>query len=1455
MLRRKRIHAIAVFALLAGAFSCLGTVKRSYSFDSLPDAGEMIIGKSQDQYVGVKDGVLKFHPNNRKSFFGGVTFPLRQYVEKLEMTQNALKISFRLRVAGQVLETRGGPHLGLKLSTKQDKILHMIYPGRKAASMSLRHGKTRMSEKVIGGFQDGKNEWNDISLLLTGNEFTMFVNKRRSFHCTFETEALDNLFLYAYNIPMEIDDMKIEVLALSETAFVSEPLLHASFRNSFDGTDHKGTKKIPVLQGRVETDAGISGNGISLKDKRSSVTYASDTALFSNRGGGVMFWVKPGMAEKHLILSAGNKNKNFFKIFQMHNSIAVEIQNKGLPEQTLLQRWGRQGIIGNWYHVAVTWHGKKIRLYVNGLSYTPTTVGLQSDGKELHFPDLESIKQITLHGKSAFSDLKVYRRPLKTEEIYAAYRQFMPIDLVIQRSLYTSGRKFHLQLQAAPGGELMFPAPLKKDSAKASVELGFQIKDKHGKLLCSFDRKKYDIPRIRTIELPELTLEPGSYALETEVFYQQGCFIRTFDFAVAPQSPAPVPESDDNYILGKRIYHRKFIQEDEKTLLQKGKAHFVTRNGLAYLEAGQELNDTFGLIIPFAEENRGKPVLLRFHWPDDRARCMGLQMFKKTKYKEHRDRLQGGIQAGGEYPETQKMVQTDYIFWPGTESYLLQVLTKVKGMPAALSEVEIFEIKGKLPALKIRKPEGMPGRKFGFFDEDQSFITNLNKDVPRPKEYSAQTPYYLHHLLEYFRYTGQNAFAMPVLRYIWIGYNSESMSPRGDLFPRNFDELPYIFDEFEKSGVDVTGLIDIWNLPEFHFAARSDIKIPDECFMKYKDGSDVKVFQEKRMNFMHPLVRSIFLKHIRNFARIHKNQKALTGFNLTLDHLNHGEHPYRASLAGYDDYTTGLFEKETGIKVPRMKRYDFLMGEKKREWLQWRADKVTEFIKAVREELDRINPRWNLYVTYRSLTPTTETGDLRSSWDYLADGLMDLNAIKKLHNTYPAPQFRANGQRWYLFHYAKRTRLDEIFYNAAIHENAKVDGAVRQIHFFNFYYETLSSTLDKNHNAFFTSLDIKPWGRYSLMDCIWSIGKLDALYITSGGQPLGTLGREKEMREFAKAYRALPAMPFRDVTEQNDPVAVRQLQTKNGTYFYLANLLHDGCQVTLKTDKDTSFLDLSSGKTLKNRTIELKGYELRSFLIPPGKGKIVAFDVEIPAKITAFYQEKLDKIRQRLAALEKTGYDSRKIKSKYDACQELFQGRKYADLHRMICSADFETFFAETENPDLILKKNAMIRKGHFAVNCGSREYLTTSDGKLFFPDQRYEKGSLYGYTGQLASNADRSTANMKNKKSALFEKELYNFSAYTFEVPNGKYTLRLHMRWGFEKAFRPGHKVSGQANGNPLFKDLDYYNAMKGNFTNCLLLEYPGIPVTNNILSFEFTDASEPSVRLLNAIEVIRGK
>jgi len=132
-----------------------------------------------------------------------------------------------------------------------------------------------------------------------------------------------------------------------------------------------------------------------------------------------------------------------------------------------------------------------------------------------------------------------------------------------------------------------------------------------------------------------------------------------------------------------------------------------------------------------------------------------------------------------------------------------------------------------------------------------------------------------------------------------------------------------------------------------------------------------------------------------------------------------------------------------------------------------------------------------------------------------------------------------------------------------------------------------------------------------------AMAELDACRITRGGLFLDKAHSE-ELREFAQAYRPLPAEKFETVGPSTDPVAVRTLVHGGKRFFYMINREYYPIKVHVSFDKAPGKItDLASEKTItatKQWTLELKPYELRSFTIN-SKIAVSEFTVAAPPKM------------------------------------------------------------------------------------------------------------------------------------------------------------------------------------------------------------------------------------------------
>lgn len=1171
---------------------------------------------------------------------------------------------------------------------------------------------------------------------------------------------------------------------------------------------------------------------------------------FDDKVGGVSFWIKSNDGKDFEIFSLDGKFRASL------SSMGASFDVKRSDAQNALY-YMRRLILnpGDWFHVALTWEESgKARLFVNGLPYPVCfTPGQRCP---LFFnADLDGIKRLSLGARSDFTldELQLYHRPLSNNEIYDQYRAVMPIDLVMERSIIDGEKGEQITLQAAPGGYYMRPYPVPgKPFVKAVVKMRLELFDADGKTLKA-ESKTLAIDKPVDVAMESLKLPVGNYKLVATINFGDKCFQRTFDVAsftekiVSETTKAP-------YQLGRIIFEKSFTDPSDKDIVSEGETVKGSLNGVAYLEAGSKKRDRFGCVVSFPKEFIGKPVTLEIAWPDDKIRNMGFYMYRESKGKQHRDRLQGGVQAGNEYPNGNQIEKTSYIFFPGGENYLFEARTFAPGQPAAVSGIRAYELPGGLPRLAIHNPENMEGRHFGHTDEDQTFTTNLRIDNELEKEYPRRTLMQNDDLMRYFDYTGQNTIHYPTWRYTY-SFNPLEGNIGNGMYPNLPGELSYVFDSFHRHGKKYVAMINFFSLPEMGETDAIQRDFAGEGMLSLdKFGNEVKSFGKYKIaNITNPELRRMFVDYFRDTVKRYAKHPGFGGVEWW---MNFGS--WTSLEIGYDDYTVNAFSKATGVSVPTKvaERYDFLTREPARsKWLKWRSEQVTEFIRGMRAMLDEYNPDLKLNLA------------IRQSSDMYDERGIDLAAIKKLKNIILVAERGPTGYRWEM-HWGKpeSTQYEEMYDAAApMIKDFLVDGAVGAVSAGNVYFESFNDSLmPERFAAYFQNADPKQHGRFFLKEPAFAVGAMDALEFVIGGQPLGTLGRDEETREFTQAYCALPAKPFKTVPGLSDPAVARYLNTPNGTYFYVVNMHHSPLKVEIDFGKKSflgfggiEYIDLSTDKTLSSDVIALQPFQLRSFLIPKEEVKPVKAGLaDIPSETDAFYRKRVADLKEAIERLEKNKIGVDAEKQDVAAIEKALADRRYAEAHRLAFSRRMNQVFQMVRDIKNITRRQTMIDQGVHRVNCGSTSFYEAPNGKFFFPDQKFD--GLYGYVGSYNS-VGRDIGKIKGTDMPeIFRTESYDISCYKFKVPNGTYKATLYLKCGYQRGFKKGaFEFSVKANGKMSLYKYDIFTATDGDFDKALAAEMKGIDVTDNILSLEFLyhpTASNPvngTARLANAIEI----
>ena len=100
-------------------------------------------------------------------------------------------------------------------------------------------------------------------------------------------------------------------------------------------------------------------------------------------------------------------------------------------------------------------------------------------------------------------------------------------------------------------------------------------------------------------------------------------------------------------------------------------------------------------------------------------------------------------------------------------------------------------------------------------------------------------------------------------------------------------------------------------------------------------------------------------------------------------------------------------------------------------------------------------------------------------------------------------------------------------------------------------------------------------------------------------------------------------------------------------------------------------------------------------------------------------------------------------------------------------------------------------------IKAGLDTPLTNSDGTIWMADQGFTEGT----------EVQRPDAQITGtKEPGIYQSERYSMTAFTWPLPNGKYTVKLHFCETYEGITGPGQRVfSFNVQGHD-FKDLDLF-------------------------------------------------
>lgn len=145
-------------------------------------------------------------------------------------------------------------------------------------------------------------------------------------------------------------------------------------------------------------------------------------------------------------------------------------------------------------------------------------------------------------------------------------------------------------------------------------------------------------------------------------------------------------------------------------------------------------------------------------------------------------------------------------------------------------------------------------------------------------------------------------------------------------------------------------------------------------------------------------------------------------------------------------------------------------------------------------------------------------------------------------------------------------------------------------------------------------------------------------------------------------------------------------------------------------------------------------------------------------------------------------------------------------------------------------------------IKAGSTAPFTDSSGNVWLPDQGFDGGET------VERAADMQIANTRDP--GVYRTERYDMTGFSYKLPNGKYTVKLHFCETYDGITGAGQRVFSFTVAGHEFKDLDLWAKTGG--AQRAYVETVNVEVTNGKLEVNFTpNVQSPEI---NGIEIIPG-
>ncbi|MFH1269351.1 MAG: family 10 glycosylhydrolase, partial [Planctomycetota bacterium] len=608
-------------------------------------------------------------------------------------------------------------------------------------------------------------------------------------------------------------------------------------------------------------------------------------------------------------------------------------------------------------------------------------------------------------------------------------------------------------------------------------------------------------------------------------------------------------------------------------------------------------------------EEPGRPHVLEVDYPSDVPQTMGISIIEPNSAGAV---VPIGLDSGVELAEEltgqvgpARWLKHRMIFWPKTKSPMVLITNRREGAPAVYGKIRVLAFSGPLPPFASPGPfRGLADNRAGLPWSAQRLLAAYLDRPLFPENFSAsQAPvassglaaddWVTFHqggtrLVEYLDHVGFGGLMISVMAGGSTIYPSAVLEPtaRYDTGvlqdegqdPIRKDVLEMLFRLFDRQKLAL--------IPALEFAAplaaleaelrRGGDQSAGIRWVGPQGKTWLQTYSPRRgtapyYNVLHPRVQEVMLAAVREVAQRYRHHGSFAGLAIQLSGQGYAQLP--GPNWGMDDVTIGRFERDTNLRVPGegperfLTRAQFLAESFPRQWLEWRAEQLSRFYRRVQAELVAARPQMRLYLAGANmLTGEDLEGTLRPALPRemtISEAMLRVG-IDSRHYADDPGVVLLRPER-----ILPERPLARQAVNLEIQQMLKGPNSQPQFSefpipgslFFNPPQEVRLASFDAKSpfEPSYTWLATEPvpgaWQNRRRF--VQSLAALDSQVMFDGGWLLA-MGQEDSLRNVVAAYRELPAIRFRRLTDQSgsdpaQPVTIRYATHEGATYVYVVN--------------------------------------------------------------------------------------------------------------------------------------------------------------------------------------------------------------------------------------------------------------------------------------------------------------